>query len=69
MLRVVETDVERKEESGGNLLDELAREGARRMLVKALETEVATYLAAAADEPSVDTSNPTICGRAKTGYF
>ena len=38
MLRIVETDVEREEESGGSLLDELAREGARRMLVKALET-------------------------------
>jgi putative transposase len=50
MLRVVEKDVEREEESGGSLLDELAREGARRMLVKALETEVATYLSAAADE-------------------
>ncbi len=50
MLRVVEKDVEREEESSGSLLDELAREGARQMLVKALETEVATYLAAAADE-------------------
>ncbi len=50
MLRVVEKDAEREEESSGSLLDELAREGARRMLVKALETEVATYLAAAADE-------------------
>jgi len=50
MLRVVEKDVEGEEESGGSLLDELAREGARQMLVKALETEVATYLAAAADE-------------------
>ena len=50
MLRVVEKDVEREEESGGSLLDELAREGARRMLVKALETEVATYLSAAAGE-------------------
>jgi len=50
MLRVVEKDVQREEESSGSLLDELAREGARRMLVKALETEVATYLSAAAGD-------------------
>jgi transposase-like protein len=50
MLRVVEKDVEREEESSGSLLDELAREGARQMLVKALEDEVATYLAAGAGE-------------------
>ena len=29
---------------GRSLLDEIAREGARRMLVAALETEVAAYL-------------------------
>ena len=29
---------------GCSLLDEIAREGARRMLVAALETEVAAYL-------------------------
>jgi putative transposase len=35
----VEDEVE-----GRSLLDEIAREGARRMLVAALETEVATYV-------------------------
>ena len=36
--------------SGRSLLDEIAREGARRMLVAALETEVAAYLEARRDE-------------------
>jgi transposase-like protein len=53
MLRIVE---ERPEEKAGELpalLDEIAREGARRMLMQALEAEVAAYLAghgAARDE-------------------
>ena len=45
MLRIVE---ERPEEKAGELpalLDEIAREGARRMLMQALEAEVAAYLA------------------------
>ena len=50
MLRVVEKDIQGEEESSESLLDELAREGARRMLVKALETEVATYLSASAGD-------------------
>ena len=54
MLRVVEKDARREEESSGSLLDDLAREGARQMLVKALETEVATYLAAGAGERDDD---------------
>jgi putative transposase len=33
-----------------SLVDEIAREGARRMLVEALETEVAAYLEARRDE-------------------
>jgi hypothetical protein len=40
------------EEKAGELpglLDEIAREGARRMLVQALEAEVAAYLAAHAE--------------------
>jgi len=50
MLRVVENDAEREEADGGSVLDDLAREGARRMLAKALEAEVASYVAAAAGE-------------------
>ena len=42
MLRVLETTDE--DETGPVSLDELAREGARRMLVEALEAEVAEYL-------------------------
>src|SRR6266478_4145537 len=38
------------EVDGRSLLDEIAREGAWRMLVAALETEVATYLEAHCDE-------------------
>jgi hypothetical protein len=38
----------------GCLLDEIAREGARRMLVVALETEVAAYLEAHRDERDDD---------------
>jgi putative transposase len=39
---------------GRSLLDEIAREGARRMLVAALETEVAAYLEAHRDERDAD---------------
>lgn len=44
MLRLVEKADAREEGGGEQSLDELAREGARRMLVQALEAEVATYL-------------------------
>ena len=50
MLRVVEKDLQGEEETSGSLLDELAREGARRMLMKAMEAEVASYVDAASDE-------------------
>ena len=43
MLRVVETHEESKSETR-SALDELAREGARRMLAEALEAEVAAYV-------------------------
>ena len=43
MLRVVETHEESKTEAR-SALDELAREGARRMLARALEAEVAAYV-------------------------
>jgi transposase-like protein len=36
--------------TGGSLIDEIVREGARRMLAAALEAEVAAYIAAHADE-------------------
>jgi putative transposase len=49
MLRVVVDESSRAELAAG--LDELAREGARRMLAMALEAEVEAYIAAFADEP------------------
>src|SRR3954449_1420070 len=36
--------------AGGSLIDEIVRDGARRMLAAALEAEVAAYLAAHADQ-------------------
>ena len=48
MLRVVVDESSRVELAAG--LDELVREGARRMLAMALEAEVDAYLAAFADE-------------------
>lgn len=50
MLKVVGHEVAQSEVDGRSLLDEIAREGARRMLVAALETEVAAYLEAHGDE-------------------
>src|SRR5215831_14518173 len=50
MLRVVEGESAQGEMDGQSLLDELAREGARRMLLAALETEVVAYLEAHAAE-------------------
>jgi transposase-like protein len=50
MLRVVEKGAEREDETSGSLLDELAREGARRMLVTAMEAEVASYVDASSGE-------------------
>ena len=44
MLRVAESESAHDEVEGRCLLDEIAREGARRMLVAARETEVAAYL-------------------------
>ena len=44
MLKVVENTIPTEEKSGPMSLDELAREGARRMLVQALEAEVASYI-------------------------
>ena len=50
MLKVVGNEAAQDEVDGRSLLDEIAREGARRMLVAALETEVAAYLEAHRDE-------------------
>ncbi|TDC41199.1 IS256 family transposase, partial [Micromonospora sp. KC207] len=36
--------------TGGSLIDEIVRDGARRMLAAALEAEVAAYIAAHAAE-------------------
>lgn len=54
MLRVVERAARREEGASGSMLDELAREGARRMLMKALEAEVASYVEAASGERDED---------------
>src|SRR4029077_6668299 len=50
MLKVVGNEAAQEEADGRSLLDEIAREGARRMLVAALETEVAAYLEAHREE-------------------
>jgi hypothetical protein len=47
MLAVVDAD---GMTPNGALIDEIVREGARRMLVAALEAEVGTYLAQCADQ-------------------
>ena len=54
MLKVVGTEAVEDEADGRSLLDEIAREGARRMLVVALETEVAAYLEAHRDKRDGD---------------
>ena len=54
MLTVVHDENEAHQHSpagvGGSMLDELAREGARRMLAAALQAEVAAYIEAHADQ-------------------
>ena len=50
MLKAAGGEAGQDEVDGRSLLDEIAREGARRMLVAALETEVAAYLEAHHDE-------------------
>ena len=50
MLKVVGDESAQGEVNGRSLLDEIAREGARRMLLAALETEVAAYLEAHREE-------------------
>ena len=50
MLKVVGDVATQDEADGRSILDELAREGARGMLVTALETEVVAYLEAHSDE-------------------
>ncbi len=52
------------EVDGRSLLDEIAREGARRMLVAALETEVAAYLEAHGDERD-DAGHALVVGNGK----
>jgi hypothetical protein len=50
MLKVVGNEAVEDEVDGRSLLDEIAREGASRMLVAAVETEVVVYLEAHRDE-------------------
>ena len=54
MLKAVGNEVVGDEVDGRSLLGEIAREGTRRMLVAALETEVAAYLEAHRDERDDD---------------
>jgi integrase len=54
MLKVVGDETAQDGVDARSLLDEIAREGARRMLVAALETEVAAYLEAHRDERDGD---------------
>ena len=54
MLRLIEKAGRREEDAGSGSLDVLAREGARRMLVTALEAEVGAYLERYADERDED---------------
>ena len=58
MLTVVHDENESNEHApaavGGSMLDELAREGARRMLAAALQAEVAAYIEQFADELDAD---------------
>ena len=58
MLTVVHDENESNEHApaavGGSMLDELAREGARRMLAAALQAEVAAYIEQCADELDAD---------------
>ena len=50
MLKVVHEENESHEESGGSLLDEIVRDGARQLLAVALQAEVAAYIDAFADQ-------------------
>ena len=50
MLKVVHEENESHEESGGSLLDEIVRDGARQLLSVALQAEVAAYVQAHAHE-------------------
>src|SRR5436190_9366999 len=54
MLKVVGSETAQDDVDGRSLLDEIAREGARRMLVAALEAEVAAYLEAHREERDAD---------------
>lgn len=50
MLKVVHDAEASNEPTGGSLLDEIVRDGARQMLAAALEAEVAAYIEAHADQ-------------------
>ena len=50
MLKVLDNEVATEEQAEGPTLDELAREGARRMLMKALAVEVAQHVDEHADD-------------------
>jgi putative transposase len=62
MLTVVDAD---GMTPNGSLIDEIVREGARRMLAAALEAEVNTYLAQLADQRD-ESGRRLVCATATT---
>ncbi len=54
MLRIQDPPKESKQEEVGKTLDGLAREGARRMLMSALEEEVSDYVERHVEERDMD---------------
>ena len=61
MLTVAGDEVADEAIDGRSLLDEIAREGARRMLAAALEVEVAAYLDAHHDERDTEGHALVVC--------
>ena len=53
--------------AGGSLIDEIVRDGARRMLAAALEAEVAAYIAAHAGQIGRATAGGWWCATATRG--
>lgn len=67
MLRIQDPPKESKQEEVGKTLDGLAREGARRMLIMALEEEVSDYVERHVEERDEDGLCGTRDARSCTG--
>ena len=50
MLKVIVTDQNENQENAGQSIAEIARQGAKKLLTKALQEEVNEYLLSTADE-------------------